>query len=396
MLRVLLVSEPGNAGVFRHVETLARWLMRRGMVPDLAYSSRRGSDRLVRLVQEITDAGGHTLDLKTSNAPQPADGPAMIALHAFVRRRRPDVIHAHSSKAGALARALPLLGLRIPLLYTAHGYYGLTGRRGLKSTFYNAVEAILGRIGRSITLCQAETELAASTLRIPRTRLHLVRNPVDATHFQPADAATRLEKRHELGVADDTLLLGWVGRLAPQKDPQTLLRAFADHAVPPNVKLYLLGEGEMEAECTALVNQLGIGHRIIRRGYMTDPLPFYQTLDGLISTSAYEGCPYSLLEALACDLPLLVSEAPGNIDFTTFGLSHCWSAPTADASAMAQRIAAWAADLRSKRPSNHRDIALRQFSEDECFGTILREYETMAQPRDTEACQAWNMSTSQR
>lgn len=396
MLRVLLISEPGNAGVFRHVETLARWLMRRGIVPDLAFSSRRGSDRLTLLVKEIAAAGGETLDLRTGNAPQASDAPALLKLYALARKRRPNVIHAHSSKAGALARVLPLLGLRIPVLYTAHGYYGLTGRRGLKSTFYNAVEALLGRIGRSITLCQAETELAATTLRIPRTRLHLVRNPVDATHFQPADAGTRLAKRHELGVADDTLLLGWVGRLAPQKDPLTLLRAFADKAVPSNVKLYLLGEGELEAECTALVNQLGIGHRIIRRGYMTDPLPFYQTLDGLISTSAYEGCPYSLLEALACDLPLLVSEAPGNIDFTTFGLSHCWSAPTADASAMAQRIAAWAADLRSKRPSNHRDIALRQFSEDECFGSILREYETMAQPRDTEACQAWNMSTSQR
>lgn len=396
MLRVLLISEPGTAGVFRHVETLARWLMRRGIVPDLAFSSRRGSDRLTLLVNEIAAAGGETLDLRTGNAPQASDAPALLKLHALARKRRPDVIHAHSSKAGALARVLPLLGLRIPVIYTAHGYYGLTGRRGLKSIFYNAVEAVLGRIGRSITLCQAEADLAATTLRIPRPSLHLVRNPVDATHFQPADAATRLAKRHELGVGDDTLLLGWVGRLAPQKDPLTLLRAFADLAVPTNVKLYLLGEGEMEAECTALVNQLGIGHRIIRRGYMTDPLPFYQTLDGLISTSAYEGCPYSLLEALACDLPLLVSEAPGNIDFTTFGLSHCWSAPTADAPAMAQRIAAWADDVRSKRQSNHRDIALRQFSEDECFATILREYEAMAQPRDTEACQAWNMSTSQR
>ena len=63
---------------------------------------------------------------------------------------------------------------------------------------------------------------------------------------------------------------------------------------------------------------------------------------------------------------------------------------------MAQRIAAWADDVGTKRPRNHRDIALRQFSEDECFGTILCEYETMAHARDTDACQAWNISTSQR
>jgi glycosyltransferase involved in cell wall biosynthesis len=375
-MQILLVTEPGVDGVFRHVEALASFLMERGHRIHLAYSDVRGSDRLTQLVAKVSAAGGKTVNLAVSNAPGPGDVAALLKLRRLVTEARPDVIHAHSSKAGALARALVCLGVRQPVFYTPHAYYGLSGKGGMKSRVFNAVETVLGRIGTTINLSEGERAFARDSLKIPQARLRLIANPVDCVRFRPADAAKRKEIRAALGVPEDAILLGSVGRLAFQKDPPTLYRAFAKACQKrPELWLYHLGEGELSAECAALADQLGIRSRIVRQTYLSEPLSFYQALDGMILTSRYEGLSFAVLEALACDLPVILSQVPGNNDFTAMGLSHCWSAGKEDVDGFAEVIGQWAQDCGLGRASNHREIAESRFSQEACFGAIVREYE---------------------
>lgn len=375
-MQILLVTEPGVDGVFRHVEALASFLLERGHRIHLAYSDVRGSDRLTQLVAKVSAAGGMTMNLAVSNAPGPGDVVALLKLRKLVREARPDVIHAHSSKAGALARALVWLGVRQPVFYTPHAYFGLSGKGGMKSRVFNAVEAVLGRIGTTINLSEGERAFARDSLKIPQARLRLIANPVDCVRFRPADAAKRQEIRAALGVPAEAILLGSVGRLAFQKDPITLYRAFAKACQKrPELWLYHLGEGELSAECAALADQLGIRSRIVRQTYLSEPLSFYQALDGMILTSRYEGLSFAVLEALACDLPVILSQVPGNNDFTEMGLSHCWSAGKEDADGFAEVIGQWAQDCALGRVSNHREIAETRFSQEACFGAIVREYE---------------------
>lgn len=375
-MQILLVTEPGVDGVFRHVEALASFLMERGHRVHLAYSDVRGSDRLTQLVAKVSAAGGGTVNLAVSNAPGTGDVGALLKLRRLVREARPDVIHAHSSKAGALARALVWLGVRQPVFYTPHAYYGLSGKGGMKSVVFNAVEAVLGRIGTTINLSEGERAFARDSLKISEGRLRLIANPVDCVRFRPADATRRKEIRATLGVPEDAILLGSVGRLAFQKDPLTLYRAFAKACQKkPELWLYHLGEGELSAECAALADQLGIRERIVRQTYLSEPLSFYQALDGMILTSRYEGLSFAVLEALACDLPVILSQVPGNNDFTEMGLSHCWSAGKEDADGFAEVIGQWAQDREMARPSNHRQVAEWRFSQEACFGAIVREYE---------------------
>jgi glycosyltransferase involved in cell wall biosynthesis len=375
-MQILLVTEPGVDGVFRHVEALASFLMERGHRIHLAYSDVRGSDRLTQLVAKVSAAGGKTVNLAVSNAPGPGDVAALLKLRRLVTEARPDVIHAHSSKAGALARALVCLGVRQPVFYTPHAYYGLSGKGGMKSRVFNAIETVLGRIGTTINLSEGERAFARDSLKIPQARLRLIANPVDCVRFRPADAAKRKEIRAALGVPEDAILLGSVGRLAFQKDPPTLYRAFAKACQKrPELWLYHLGEGELSAECAALADQLGIRSRIVRQTYLSEPLSFYQALDGMILTSRYEGLSFAVLEALACDLPVILSQVPGNNDFTAMGLSHCWSAGKEDVDGFAEVIGQWAQDCGLGRASNHREIAESRFSQEACFGAIVREYE---------------------
>lgn len=375
-LRILLVSEPGVDGVFRHVEGLAHFLIRSGHEVHLAFSDVRGSDQLRRLVSEIVAAGGSTLNLAVGNAPQRGDARAFGRLWSLVRRIRPDVIHAHSSKAGALVRALPFTGVRERIFYTPHAYYGLAGRARPKAWFFNTIERLLGRIGTTIALSEGEKEFAITSLKVPANQLRLIPNPVDAMKFRPADAATKQRLRAGLGIPANAKVLGSVGRLAFQKDPQTLYRAFAAAlGREPDLWLYHLGDGELSDECSRLAVDLGIANRLIRRLYLSEPETFYQAIDALILVSRYEGLSLAVLEALACGLPIILSEAPGNLDFVRMGLSHCWSAPVGAGESMAEAIQNWAADCPRERASNHRGMVETRFSEDVCFGALIREYE---------------------
>jgi hypothetical protein len=207
------------------------------------------------------------------------------------------VIHAHSSKAGALARALVCLGVKQPVFYTPHAYYGLSGKGGVKALVFNAVETVLGRIGTTINLSEGERVFAKDALKIPQALLRLIANPVDCARFRPADAQKKREIRAALG---------------------------------------------------------------------------------MILTSRYEGLSFAALEALACNLPVILSRVPGNNDFTEMGLSHCWSAAKEDVDGFADVIGQWARDCGLGRLSNHRQIAEGKFSQDACFGALEREYERHA------------------
>ena len=374
-MQILLVTEPGVDGVFRHVEALASFLMERGHRIHLAYSDVRGSDRLTQLVAKVSASGGKTVNLAVSNAPGPGDVAALLKLRRLVAEARPDVIHAHSSKAGALARALVGLGVRQPVFYTPHAYYGLSGKGGMKSWVFNAVEMLFGHVGTTINLSEGERAFARNSLKISQSRLRLIANPVDCLRFRPADAQKRQEIRAALGVPAHAILLGSVGRLAFQKDPLTLYHAFAKACQKrAELWLYHLGDGELSEECAALADQLGIRSRIVRQTYLSEPLSFYQALDGMILTSRYEGLSFAVLEALACDLPVILSQVPGNNDFTEMRLSHCWSAGKEDVDGFADVIEQWAKDRELGRVSNHRQIAESRFSQEACFGALESEY----------------------
>lgn len=384
VMRVLLVSEPGVDGVFRHVEGLAAYLIENGHEVHLAYSTVRGSDHLDRLTSAVSAAGGATLDLAVGNGPQWGDVRAFARLRRLVRRIRPDVIHAHSSKAGALVRALRVTGIREPIFYTPHAYFGMAGGSGPRARAFSTVERALGRIGITINLSEGERQFAINSLGVPADRLRQIPNPVDTRRFQPVDAEAKQRLKAELGIPRDALVLGSVGRLTFQKDPVTLYRAFAAaRKRSPDLWLYHLGDGELSGVCERLAGELGIRGHLIRRPYLGEPVSFYRAVDGVILTSRYEGLSLALLEALACGLPIIVSEAPGNLDFVRLGLSHCWSAPVEAIDRFAEAITRWVDDVAVGRPSNHRQVVESRFGLKACYGALVKEYHSACAARTT-------------
>jgi glycosyltransferase involved in cell wall biosynthesis len=379
-MNVLQVVEPGVDGVFRHVEGLTRFLAARGIRVSLAYSDVRGSEGLRRLVGEVTASGGKTLNLAVGNRPSLRDVLAALELRRLIAELEPDVVHAHSSKAGGLLR-LPFVANRHrPVFYTPHAYYGMARRSGAGPWMFDRIEGMLARRGTTINISRDEAEFARQELGVPAHRQRVIHNPVRTDKFSLATPERKRAARLALGIPEAAVAIGTVGRMTFQKDPETLYRAIAPLLRRrSDVFLMHLGEGELMEALKALCAAAQIEGQVRFCGYAEDPLAFYHALDGLAMTSRYEaGWPIVTLEALACGLPVVSSRAPGTADIDKAGLSHCWSAEAGDVAGFEVALAALVDDLPAGRPSNHREIALRRFSPEACYGAVLSEYREAA------------------
>jgi len=246
----------------------------------------------------------------------------------------------------------------------------------MKTAFYNALEKLFGGIGTTINISRDEAAFAQATLGIATEDIRIIHNTVNTAAFAPADAATQRRRRAELGLPEAAVILGFIGRSSFQKDPQTLYRAVAPVlASHPELLLFHVGQGELNAELATLAEQLGIAERIIRRPYLEAPACFYEAIDALIVPSRYEaGWPLVTLEALACNLPVISSVAPGTGAIADRGRSHCWTAPAEDVAGFTRGIEAWLADRSASRACHHRATAIQRFGTEVCLGAVVAEY----------------------
>jgi glycosyltransferase involved in cell wall biosynthesis len=376
-LNVLLVSQPASDGVFRHVEALADYLLRHGAIVHLAYSDRAACDQLAPLLERISAAGGRTFNLRVGNVPSLADAPALLGLRQLVRKTKPDVVHAHSSKAGALVRALAMIGMKARVFYTPHAYYRMDAPTGAKARFFHAIERLLAGYGTTITVSSDEAAFAQKRIGLAPPRRRIVINGVDCARYRPPSIEKKRALRERFDLPADALVLGTVGRFSAQKDPMTTYAAMAKVAsVAPELFFVHLGKGELEQEVDALLARHGISERCRRIPYLADTAPFYQMLDGFVLASLYEGMSFAVLESLASNLPVILTTAPGNQAFTKYGLDQIYWAAPANPEALAEAILAWRTrSIAHGALPNHRAIAEEQFSAEIGFAQLLAVYQ---------------------
>ena len=374
-MNILIVVEPGVNGVFRYVEALCDFLLSRGLRVHLAYSDIRGSDRLPLLVDRIEAAGGKTVNLRVDSRPLPRDLRALFQLWNFARQVRPDVIHSHSSKAGALSRALVPFGINSRQLYQPHAYRGMQPDAGKFVGIFNLAERLLGLTGGTINVSGDEQAFALNRLRIAAQRSFLIPNGVDCSRFRPVDAKRKMELRVRFNLPLNAPLLGTVCRSSWQKDPLTLYKAFALALQKcPGAYLFHIGEGELDGSVEALIDQLGVRGRVVRLPYLQNPAEAYQAVDGFILTSRYEGFSLAALEALATNLPVIISEAPGTGDIIRLPLSHLWKSRPGDAAGFADSISSWYQALQNPRPVNHAVIVQKSYDSQVSFQQVQELY----------------------
>ena len=222
----------------------------------------------------------------------------LLELIALIRRERPDLVHANSSKAGVLGRLAALL-MRVPVrVFTVHGW-AFKAHSGQASRLYRWADRVMSPL-TSATICVSETEraagLAARTCRAQRTVV--IPNAVDVGAAPGA--------RHD----GDPPRVVSVGRLAAPKDALTLLRALTDVAPAPFSAL-LVGDGPDRPELEASIRALGLEDTVTLAGSRSDVPALLAAADVFVLSSRSEGAPFSILEAMAAGLPVVASNVGG-------------------------------------------------------------------------------------
>ncbi len=318
-----------------------------------------------------------------------ADLRALVALYRLLRRERFDIIHTHTPKGGLLGQYAALLA-RVPVrVHTIHGLYFPGFMRPEQRWMYVWLERITLAFSHHNFSQNPEDIPVAIAERIARAdRLEQVGNGIDMTRFTPAriTAAERQRVRAELGVGEDQLLVGMVGRLVAEKG---YLDAFAAARIVsqrvPAARFVFIGGFENKADAISAdtLREYGLANVAQILGHRSDVDRLYAAMDVFMLPSHREGFPRAVMEAAAMGKPCIATDVRGcrqTVDHEQTGLLVPAHDPEALAAALERLLRSPAERARMGAASRAKAVA--EFDEDRIIDLFISAYRRLAKAKE--------------
>lgn len=364
MLRVIARLNVGGPAL--HVTYLSRGLAERGYETTLVAGDVARGEESMAFVAE--GAGVHVVrlpGLSRELAPL-RDAVAAWRLARIIRSVRPDVVHTHTAKAGAVGRAAALLaGRRRPVVvHTFHGHVlrGYFGRAGTQ--LFRAIETMLARASDRLVAVSPEVRDELVGLGVaPVEKFSVIRLGIELEpRVSFAGDVSEVRRRH--GIGADAFVVGWFGRMTAVKRTDDLLATLAglrERGV--DALLLLVGDGDDRERLEQRAHELGLARSCLFLGYQEDVAPWYAVCDAVVLTSASEGTPVTIIEALAAGRAVVATRVGGVPDVVDEGETG-FLVPPGDTRALAERLETLARDPERRRAMGEagRERVLRRYA----------------------------------
>lgn len=296
----------------------------------------------------------------------PRDIQALQHIVRELRNLKPDIVSTHSSKAGWLGRLAAKL-LRVPVIFTAHGWAFTEGVPNGRRRLYVVAERVAAKFAdRIITVSDFDRRLALSYRVAPTSKLITIHNGMP-------DILPKYMSRP----AGNPPQIIMVARFEEQKDHKTLLEALALLQDLP-WRLELVGDGPLRDKIEKLAKNLGIRQRVNFVGAINDVAEHLSRSHIFVLTSRWEGFPRSVLEAMRAGLPVIASDVGGVAEAVADSVTG-FLVPRGDVRTLKQRL-----ELLLQQPEkrevlgrNGRKRFEQEFTFDRMFERTLNVYQNV-------------------
>ena len=356
-LRILHITETGIGGVGRHLELVLPALRKQGIVSGLIVSECRADSAFLDKLDVICGAPTRHWTVPISTVPAVSDILVLRRISRIVDEWRPDVVHAHSTKAGLLGR-LACRRMGVPLVYTPHAFFFQRFHAALTRSTVALFDRLLCRIrpAYSIFVSRSEQAVAEEYGLVGDGSFCICENGLPDDFRRKM--LSRESARDDLGIGHDTIAVGVPGRIAHQKGQDWFLRAIPRTKVDDRVHFFMAGTGPGQVSLQRFCNYKGLTHRVTWLGNVPELQRKLAAFDLVVLPSRYEGLSYLLLETLASGIPLIVSDIPAHFPRQTLrsrirsvkpedceGLARLLTASCQQSTELRKNFAEWAPEF---------------------------------------------------
>lgn len=286
------------------------------------------SDREKKADEERYGIKIHQIDFV--RAPyHPGNIKAYKQLKALAEKEQYDIIHCNTPIGGVLGR---IIGKQLnvqKVIYQAHGFHFYKGAPKVNWIIYYPIEKLLAKYTDAlITINKEDFEFAKAKMRLRGNgKVYYIPGVGIDTDFYTVNGEINKELRKELGLSDNDFAVISVGRLEPNKNTETLIKAMSV-LKNENVKLIVCGDGEQRGYLEKLSERLGTEKSVTFLGTVSNLQEIYRAVDALASSSYREGLSRTVMEAMASGLPCVISKIRGNTDLIENGKGGFLCEPT--------------------------------------------------------------------
>tara|TARA_Y100000746_G_scaffold110793_1_gene94877 strand:+ start:312 stop:1502 length:1191 start_codon:yes stop_codon:yes gene_type:complete len=250
---------------------------------------------------------------------------AFIEIRKIIKEYKPDIVHTHASKSGALGR-LAAISMKVPIIvHTFHGHVFHSYFGKLKTYIYILVERYLAKKSSAIIAISdlQKNEISKDFKICLPEKISVIPLGFDLDKFQNNIIEERSVFRNEFMLSDDFIAIGIIGRLTSIKNHELFIRSI--HQVLPiiknKIKVFIVGNGEDEQDLLKLSKSLNLATSTVNKkdtnaliqfiSWRSDMTAVYAGLDIVALTSLNEGTPVTLIEAQAAKKPIVSTDVGG-------------------------------------------------------------------------------------